>query len=211
MSYWTAEPRGRQRRRVLTSDALAEAAIRVLDAEGQHALSMRRVADELGVAQSSLYGHVRGRDDLLDLALDHAMGRELAELTRAAGGNAATLAVAWFHHLTRHQWAAPLVLERTPQGPSYLTLADRLCHLLRATGIPDDDVLGRAYTITAMVAGHAIAHENARRADLGYDTVDLTAYPDLAVATEAFARSWSEVVRHGVMALLGHPLPNSTR
>jgi AcrR family transcriptional regulator len=204
MSYWTAEPRGRERKRLLTSGALAEAAVRVLDAEGTQALSMRRLADELGVAQSSLYGHVRGRDDLLDLALDHALARELEELTRAAGADLAMLAVAWFHHLTRHPWAASLVLERTLLGPSYLTLADRLCHLLHAAGTPADNVLGLAYAVTAMAAGHAIAHENAR-ADIGYDAVDLAPYPNLAAATGAFAQGWPDVVRGGVASLLARP------
>jgi hypothetical protein len=66
-------------------------------------------------------------------------------------------------------------------------------------------VLGRAYAVTAMVARHAIAHENARRAhpaDFGYDAVDLAPFPHLAMATEAFARSWSEMVRRGVTSLL---------
>lgn len=76
MSYWLAEPRGRVRRRVLTGTALADAAVEILDGEGPEALSMRRVAELLGVAQSSLYGHVRGRDDLRDLALDRVLGRD---------------------------------------------------------------------------------------------------------------------------------------
>ncbi len=206
MSYWLAEPRGRVHRRVLTSAALADAAVDVLDREGPQALSMRRVADVLGVAQSSLYGHVRGRDDLHDLALDHALGRELDRLLHDAGDDVVALALGWFGHLTRHPWAVPLVLERTPLGPSYLALADELCRLLTAAGVPVPEVLGRSYAITALVAGHAIAHENARdtrRADLGYEAVELSSSPHLASAVSGFAGDWPDVVRRGVASLAG--------
>ena len=46
--------------------AVIEAAIRVMDAEGLDAVSMRRVAREVGVEAMSLYNHVRDKDDLLD-------------------------------------------------------------------------------------------------------------------------------------------------
>ncbi|MEY7970685.1 hypothetical protein AB8O38_01645 [Saccharomonospora xinjiangensis] len=98
---------------------------------------------------------------------------------------------------------APLVLERTPLGPSYVALADELCGLLASSGVPADDVLGRSYAITAMVAGHAIAFENARGARQGYEAVDLSSSPHLAVAVSRFAGDWAEVVRRGVMSLVG--------
>ncbi|WP_433407804.1 TetR/AcrR family transcriptional regulator [Saccharomonospora azurea] len=205
MSYWR-QPRGPMRRRTLTPAKLADAAVDVLDGEGEQALSMRRVADVLDVVPSSLYGHVRGRDDLCDLALDRALERDLGGLLSAAEKDAAEVAVAWFDHLTRHPWAASFVLERTPLGPAYLTLADVLCRLVSAAGVPPADVLGRAYAITAMVAGHAVAHHNARHRDAaGYDDVELSDVPHLAGAVADSAGDWSAVVRQGVQALLGTP------
>lgn len=191
---------------MLTAAALAEAAVAVLDDGGAPALSMRTVAQRLGVAPASLYGHVRGRDDLLDLALDHALGTELAELTATAGDDVTALALGWFDHLVRHPWAAPLVLERTPLGPSYLSLADELCRLLRLAGTAADEVLGRSYAITAMVAGHAIAYDNARRAHHaapGYSAVALDSFPHLEDAAARFPHRWTDVVRQGVGLLVG--------
>jgi AcrR family transcriptional regulator len=212
MSYWLAEPRGRLRRRVLTGTALADAAVEILDGEGPEALSMRRIAELLGVAQSSLYGHVRGRDDLCDLALDRVLGRELDGLLADAGDDVVELAIGWFGHLTRHPWAAPLVLERTPLGPSYLALADELCRLLAKAGVPAREVLGRSYSITALVAGHAIAHENARGARApGYEAVELSSSPHLASAVSGFAGDWPDVVRRGVAALVGATASRSPR
>ena len=49
---------------------IVAAAIRIVDAEGVDALSLRRLAVELGSGATSVYRHVRDRDELLDLALD---------------------------------------------------------------------------------------------------------------------------------------------
>ncbi len=52
--------------RSLTRDRIVEAALRIMDDEGLDAVSMRRVAREVGVEAMSLYHHVRDKDDLLD-------------------------------------------------------------------------------------------------------------------------------------------------
>jgi len=69
-----APPWGRARktaaRRVLSQDAIVTAALHLIDTEGIDALSMRRVAQELGTGAASLYAHVTGRDELIGLVLD---------------------------------------------------------------------------------------------------------------------------------------------
>jgi AcrR family transcriptional regulator len=59
----------------LTLKAIVEAAIEIADAEGVEALAMRNVAERLGVGTMSLYTHVPGKTDLIDLMLDTAYGR----------------------------------------------------------------------------------------------------------------------------------------
>ena len=51
----------------LTREALTRAAVRVADAEGLAAVTMRSIASELGTGGGSLYRHVTGRDELVDL------------------------------------------------------------------------------------------------------------------------------------------------
>jgi AcrR family transcriptional regulator len=58
----------------LSVDSIVRAAIEIADAEGLDAVSMRRVADRLGVGAMSLYTHVPGRTDLTDLMTDSALG-----------------------------------------------------------------------------------------------------------------------------------------
>ncbi len=55
----------KEHRERLTRERIVEAALRVMDAEGLDAVTMRRVAREVGVEAMSLYHHVRDKDDLL--------------------------------------------------------------------------------------------------------------------------------------------------
>ncbi len=59
-------PVGRPRRRALTRPEVVDAALRIADAEGLDALTMRRLASDLGIEAASLYHHLPGRDALLD-------------------------------------------------------------------------------------------------------------------------------------------------
>ncbi len=76
LDVWTrAEPGSRRPK--LTRDDIAAAAVRVADAEGFEAVSMRRLATELGVGTMSLYHYVHTKDELLTLITDHIMGELL--------------------------------------------------------------------------------------------------------------------------------------
>jgi AcrR family transcriptional regulator len=63
-------PAGRRAR--LTADGIASSALRLVDEEGLEALSMRRLADDLGVGTMTLYGYFRNKDELLDAVVDAA-------------------------------------------------------------------------------------------------------------------------------------------
>ena len=55
--------------RALTAELLAERALAIIDAEGLEALTMRRLAADVGVKAPSLYNHIAGKDELVDGAL----------------------------------------------------------------------------------------------------------------------------------------------
>src|SRR5436305_14192158 len=63
----TGRPRAR-----LTREQVAAAALELLDRDGLEALSMRRLADQLGVGTMTLYGYFRSKDALLDAVIDAA-------------------------------------------------------------------------------------------------------------------------------------------
>ncbi|WP_306213775.1 TetR/AcrR family transcriptional regulator [Actinoplanes sp. RD1] len=80
-AWWLARARNTgdraRRKRMLSLDLIADAALVVLDAEGAEALTMRRVAQHLQCSQAALYRHVSSRDELVVVAMDRALGMGL--------------------------------------------------------------------------------------------------------------------------------------
>jgi AcrR family transcriptional regulator len=68
VSASAAAPKKRGRPQLISADSIVDATLKVATAEGAHAVSMARVAAELGVASPALYNHVRSLDDLLGRA-----------------------------------------------------------------------------------------------------------------------------------------------
>ena len=58
---------GRPARALLTRDQIAVTALQLLDEEGPTGLGMRRLARRMGVKAPSLYHHVAGQDEIIDL------------------------------------------------------------------------------------------------------------------------------------------------
>lgn len=158
MSYW-ATRRPVHRQRAVDVDALALAAVGILDEGGMSALTVRAAAAELGVAPASLYSRVRSVEDVLDLALDTALAGDRA-MQEALGAPDAgrgigleALMALYFRHLRRHPWAPQVISERAPRGPHYLRLSERMCVLLEQAGASDP--LGAAYALSNFVIGSA--------------------------------------------------------
>src|SRR5436190_16391630 len=65
-----AKRRAKPERKRLSRDAIVDTAFAVLDKHGYGGFNMRRVADALGTGPASLYAHVTGKEELLDLMID---------------------------------------------------------------------------------------------------------------------------------------------
>ena len=86
---WGLAPRPtRGPKQGLTLEAVVDAAVALADAEGIDALSMRRVAEALGVGAMSLYTYVPGKAELVDLMLDRVYGEQLAGIATEGGWRA---------------------------------------------------------------------------------------------------------------------------
>jgi AcrR family transcriptional regulator len=104
---WTRPEPGR-RRASHSREQIAAAAIAIADAEGLEAVSMRRVARELGAGTMTLYHYVRTKDDLLALMDDAIMGEVLVAPGKLpADWRAALTAIAGHSRAAfqRHPWA----------------------------------------------------------------------------------------------------------
>lgn len=105
----------------LDVDRIVATAVRLADAEGLSALSMRRVATDLGVGTMTLYGHVPGKGELVDLMLDSVLGELYPEeQALTAGGwrsRVEAVARANWELFLRHPWALHVATGRPPLGP----------------------------------------------------------------------------------------------
>jgi AcrR family transcriptional regulator len=68
------QARRRPRADGLTVERIVAVALGIVDAEGLDALTVRRIADQLGTGSATLYRHVTSREELLELLVDHVIG-----------------------------------------------------------------------------------------------------------------------------------------
>ncbi|WP_203778966.1 TetR/AcrR family transcriptional regulator [Paractinoplanes rishiriensis] len=121
-----------------TIDEIAAAAIAIADADGVAALSMRRVAERLGVAAMSLYTYVPSKAELIDLMLDTVFG-ELPFEGHASSWRARLAAVArenWRTYL-RHPWLLQVATSRPPLGPNLVAKYDYELSVIDGIGLSD--------------------------------------------------------------------------
>jgi AcrR family transcriptional regulator len=135
----TRERPTRGRRPTLSVDAIVTAAIELADSSGLGALSMRALAERLGVGTMSLYTHVPGKAELIDLMLDTVLA-ETARPEDVPGGWRARLELvarenaALFH---RHPWVLEVVTFRPPMGPGLIAKYDYELRALEGIGLTD--------------------------------------------------------------------------
>lgn len=110
---------------------ITAAAIGIADRAGLGAVSMRRVAAELGTGAASLYRYVETRDELLDLMTDSAAG-EYALAPPSGDWLADLVAVGEQQRviLRRHPWLAALTMTRPALGPNGVTLLEHVLEVL---------------------------------------------------------------------------------
>ena len=149
-----------ERKRGLGREAIADTAMRVLDAEGLDAVTMRRVAQELGTGPASLYAHVAGKDDLYALLVDRAVGElEPPEPTGDWQEDVKAWGRAMREAFVRHRDLGRANLGTIPTGPNALRVADRFLGVLRDAGLPERvcawaiDLLGLYTTAIAVEDG----------------------------------------------------------
>ncbi len=137
---WISPPRpARPPRPVLERDAVVEAAIRVLDRDGAEGLTMRRVAEELGVTAGSLYGHVANKEELIQLVLDELFAEvpPLVDDGSPWQEQMKRFAMAVRDLGRRHAGWGVLSMGRVPVGPRFLEHMERGLTVLRKAGLPD--------------------------------------------------------------------------
>jgi AcrR family transcriptional regulator len=148
----------RRRRDPISREAIVAAAVRLLDAGGLNALSMRGIADELGTGAASLYWHVGSKDGLLDLIFDQIIGEvavpdpdpgrwreQVKEVARSQ--RAVSLA---------HPYVVRISIGRIPMGPNALRYSERVLAILRAAGVPPRLAVQGSHLLISTINGFTL-------------------------------------------------------
>jgi AcrR family transcriptional regulator len=148
----------------LTHDRIAASAIEIADEHGFGAVSMRRLADRLGVATMALYRYVAGKNDVFELMIDAAH----TEITLPPESGWRTLARSYAEQMRavglRHPWLTES-LARTPNTltPSVVAIVEQALTSVDGLGLDADSMMAVFGTVTAFVRG-ATGAEVAQRA-----------------------------------------------
>lgn len=193
-----------RRREILT------AALALVDERGLEALSMRAVAQRVGVTPMALYPYVGNKDALLDGLVDLLLA-ELLPAVREPGDWAARLragaraARALAH---RHPAAFPLLLARPSITPDAVRMVDTLYAALLAAGVPPEQVPRLERLISTFVLGYALGEVtgrfspgNPRHARGRAAAVDAPAHHELS-AVLARSPDWDAEFESGLDDLL---------
>jgi len=130
---------GAQPRVPLSRERVLDAAVALADEGGVDALSMRKLAQELGVVPMALYKHVSNKDELLDGMVDVVVG----EIDPPARGTDWKTAIrqrvlSARSALLRHPWASRVIESRADPTPTVLEYMDSMIGMFRAGGFSID-------------------------------------------------------------------------
>ena len=219
---WNGTERGaRGPKPGLTLERIVETAIAVADAEGIDAVSMRRVARELGAGTMSLYRHVPGKDELLILMLDRVgagtvppVGGDLpwrAALELAARGS--------YRLYLDHPWLLKVNWTRPVFGPNTMAGFEAILAAIDGIGLTDQERVTLIVAVDSLVTGlarsqilYASAAEETGLSDdecwqLQTPVLERAMasgdYPAMAaLSDDAFDAPWNETFEFGLHRLL---------
>ncbi|MFD6437481.1 TetR/AcrR family transcriptional regulator [Streptomyces venezuelae] len=156
-SVWT---RPRRQREQLSREQIVAEAVRLLDADGLEALSMRKLGTRLDAGATSLYRHVANKDELIELVVDEVYG-ELAvptatgpaEWRDAAADSARSLRAM----ILRHPWVASVLgqVGLVHLGPNVTKMSERMAAVYRTAGFPEAETELALSTVISYVIGMA--------------------------------------------------------
>ncbi|MEU1730182.1 TetR/AcrR family transcriptional regulator [Streptosporangium sp. NPDC020145] len=174
----------------LSRERVLRGALAVADAGGIGSLTIRSLAQELGVKPMSVYHHVAGKEEILDgivdlvfqeIELPSADGDWREEIRRRA--SSARLV------LRRHPWALGLLESRTTPGPATLRHHDAVLGILRGAGFPVRMAAHAYALLDSYVYGFAL-----QEASLPFDGPQNVTEIVEPMAQQAFAEGYPHLV-----------------
>ncbi|MEC7794211.1 MAG: TetR/AcrR family transcriptional regulator [Pseudomonadota bacterium] len=192
-----------QTRLPLSRDRILVAALAYADTHGLQALSMRKVAGDLGVEAMSLYNHISNKADIIAGITDLVAG-EITLPTPDFDWKGEMRARSQSAHrvLVKHPWAAAQFQAGHPPGPMMMTYLDATLGCLMAVGFTPAQADHARNTIDNHIYGYTLqkltrptrAREIARAAKKELKSIPAASYPHLHRRTEELANATSPEV-----------------
>jgi AcrR family transcriptional regulator len=146
-----------RRRPALSRDAIVDAALQIADAEGLDAVSIRRVASNLGVRPMSLYTYIDRKEDLIILMRDKANGEVVLDTELPNGWREAVTAIARRTRevMLRHPWIVDTNAHGAGLSPNALRHLEESLTALRYLHLSPRDAVDVLTAIDKFTLGHA--------------------------------------------------------
>ena len=171
----TKAKRPERRTDALSKERIVEAAIEILDSQGESALTFRALAAQLSTGSGAIYWHVDHKDELLAAATDHVIARVLTEVGARAKPRDAIRAVALgvFDAIDAHPWVGAQ-LSRQPWRSAMGQLFESVGGRVQSLGVPRRAQFAAASALVAYILG--VAGQNAANARLLPHGTDRTTF-----------------------------------
>jgi len=169
---------------------VAQAAVRIADTEGVEAVSMRRIASELGSGSASLYRYGKRRVDLLSLMFEQVMGElKLPRPSKSWRADLRKIAFGIRAMILSHPWMTGVSLFRPALGPNSLTATEATLRVLDGLALPIDEMLIISNTISTFARGYAAweiaEHETALRSGFSREQWMVSQAPYVSVIRDS--------------------------
>lgn len=185
----------------LSISDIGRAAVSIADADGLDAVSMKAIADRLGVTTMSLYRYVEAKEDIYEIMLDEAYGLPDVDLT--ATGTWRHRLAAWARAiadgLRKQPWLTAIPMNRPPSGPNTLSWTEAGLRAFDDTPLTSQEKLSSMLLVDGFVRNHVrMSHEMGALDAVGpsgpdqYNVVlgqviDVERYPRLCAAVQSSA------------------------
>jgi AcrR family transcriptional regulator len=160
----TKTQRAERRTDALSKERIVEAAIEILDADGESALTVRALTARLATGAGAIYWHVAGKNELLAATTNDVIARVMTEVVSGAGPQEAIRAAALglFDTIDAHPWVGAQ-LYREPWQPAMIQIFESIGGQLQALGVPERAQFDSASALVNYILGLAGQYAAAAR------------------------------------------------
>ncbi|GAA4068565.1 MULTISPECIES: TetR/AcrR family transcriptional regulator [Actinomadura] len=150
---------------MLTRDRILDAGLELLEEEGPHGITMRKLAKRLDVTATAIYHHVDGRDVLLDAIVDRVCAAIVAEAPREGGwrDRLRGLLTVLVERASRHPRASVWAITEYARRPPVIRLHDAMLSILLDAGFTPARAVHLKGAAMRLVVGHLVILEASSR------------------------------------------------